>query len=213
MKVDIGPYRNRWISNVHDRHMNRKYGRFEWDDNKDWKDRAWERFEEALQWLYNKTINVVLDKRSSQKIKVRIDPHDTWSMDHTLAHIVTPMLKPLKNTKHGSPFVDDEDVPEHLRSTSAPPKKDEYDIDDNHHKRWEWVLDEMIWAFEQKTRDNWEGDYYRYDHVEPNKESENIGERFGMKLVWEDREGREAHQRRMTNGFKLFGKYYESLWT
>jgi hypothetical protein len=212
MKVDIGPYRNRWISNVHDRHMNIKYG-LEWDDNKDWEDRAWERFEDALQWLYNKTINVVLDKRSSQKIKVRIDPHDTWSMDHTLAHIVTPMLKQLKNKKHGSPFVDDEDVPEHLRSTSAPPKKDEYDVDDNHHSRWEWVLDEMIWAFEQKTRDDWEGDYYKYDHVEPNKESENIGERFGMKLVWEDREGREAHQRRMTNGFKLFGKYYESLWT
>jgi hypothetical protein len=192
--------------------MNIKYGRFEWDDNKDWEDHAWERFEDALQWLYNKTINVILDKRSSQKIKVRIDPHDTWSMDHTLAHIVAPMLKQLKNKKHGSPFVDDEDVPEHLRSTSAPPKKDEYDVDDNHHKRWEWVLDEMIWAFEQKTRDEWEGDYYKYDHVEPNKESEDFGERFGMKLVWEDREGRKAHQERMTNGFRLFGRYYEALW-
>lgn len=212
MKVYVGPYTDRWISNVHDRHMNIKYGRFEWDDNKDWEDHAWERFEDALQWLYNKTINVILDKRSSQKIKVRIDPHDTWSMDHTLAHIVAPMLKQLKNKKHGSPFVDDEDVPEHLRSTSAPPKKDEYDVDDNHHKRWEWVLDEMIWAFEQKTRDEWEGDYYKYDHVEPNKESEDFGERFGMKLVWEDREGRKAHQERMTNGFRLFGRYYEALW-
>jgi hypothetical protein len=192
--------------------MNIKYGRFEWDDSKDWEDRAWERFEDALQWLYNKTINVILDKRSDQKIKVRIDPHDTWSMDHTLAHVVVPMLKQLKNTKHGSPLVDDEDVPEHLRSTSAPPKENEWDTDDNHHARWEWVLDEMIWAFEQKTRDEWEGDYYKYDHVEPNKESEDFGERFGMKLVWEDREGRKAHQERMTNGFKLFGRYYEALW-
>jgi len=205
MKVYVGPYTDRWISNVHDRHMNIKYGRFEWDDNKDWEDHAWERFEDAFQWLYNKTINVILDKRSSQKIKVRIDPHDTWSMDHTLSHIIVPMLKQLKETKHGSPYVDDSDVPERLRNNS--PKDKEFwngDIDDNHHARWEWVLDEMIWSFEQKTRDGWEGDYYEY--------TDDPTTIFGLKLVWEDREGRKAHQERMSNGFKLFGKYYEALW-
>ncbi len=44
-------------------------------------------------------------------------------MDYTLSHIVVPMLKQLKETKHGAPFVDDEDVPEELKSTSAPPKE------------------------------------------------------------------------------------------
>jgi hypothetical protein len=205
MRVYIGPYVDRWISKVHDRHMMLKYG-LEWDENKDWKDRAWQSFEDALQWLYNKTINVILDKRSGQKIKVRIDKHDTWSMDHTLSHIIVPMLKQLKETKHGSPYVDDEDVPEELRSTSAPPKSDEWDLDDNHHERWEWILDEMIWAFEQKTRDGWEGDYYKYED-DPDPKST-----FGIKLVWEDKEGRKAHQERMNNGFKLFGKYYEALW-
>ena len=29
---------------------------------------------------------------------------------------------------------------------------------------------------------------------------------------WTDDKGRNAHQERMTNGFKLFGKYFESLW-
>jgi hypothetical protein len=183
--------------------MMRKYG-LEWDENKDWKDHAWEKAEDALQWLYNKTINAILDKCSGQKIDVRIDNYDTWSMDHTLAPIILPMLKQLKETKHGSPWVDDEDVPEELRSTSAPPKENEYDIDDNHHKRWEWVLDEMIWAFEQKTRDGWEGDYYKFE--------DDPGSMFGIKMVWEDREGSKAHQKRMTNGFKLFGKYYEALW-
>jgi hypothetical protein len=191
--------------------MDLKYGFGEWDDNKDWEDRAWERFEDALQWLYNNTINRYLDKLE-RKVRVRIDRYDTWSMDHTLAHIVVPMLKQLKATKHGSPWVDDEDVPEELKSTSALPKEDEYDIDSNHHTRWEWVLDEMIWAFEQKVRDNWEGDYYKYDHVEPNKDSTNFSESLGLKLVWEDREGRKAHQERMSNGFRLFGKYYENLW-
>lgn len=205
MKVKIGPYRNRWTSRVHDRHMLLKYG-LEWEDNKDWEDRAWERFEDALQWLYNHTINLILDKRPGQKIKVHIDNYDTWSMDHTLAYIVVPMLKQLKETKHGSPFVDDEDVPEELRSTSAPPKKDEYDIDDYHHDRWEWVLNEMIWAFEQKTCD-WEEQYYG-EWVKDDSEDSLFGGRF----INSDDEGRKAHQERMSNGFRLFGKYYEALW-
>lgn len=208
MKVKIGPYRYRCISNIHTNYMNWKYGRFEWEDNTNWFERTLERVEDALQWLYNHSINIVLDKRSSQKISVKIHNYDTWSMDHTLAPIILPMLKQLKETKHGSPWTDDEDVPEELRSTSAPPKENDYDTDDNHHKRWDWVLDEMIWAFEQKSRDNWEGDYYEYED-DPTK-TEGLG--LGLKLVWEDREGREAHQKRMSNGFKLFGKYYEALW-
>ena len=203
MKIYIGPYRSRWISTIHDRHMMLKYG-LGWTDNADWEDRAWERVEDVFQWIYNHTINLYLDKHE-QKIQVRIDPSDTWSMDHTLAHIVVPMLKQLKETKHGSPYVNDADVPEHLRNNS--PKDKEFwtgDIDDNHHARWEWVLDEMIWAFEQKTRGDWESDYYKYE--------DDPKATFGIKLVWEDREGRKAHQERMSNGFSLFGKYYEALW-
>jgi hypothetical protein len=81
---------------------------------------------------------------------VKIDRYDTWSMDHTLADIILPMLKQLKTTKHGSPSVDDQDVPEGLglRSTEAGPKENEWDTDDNWFKRWDWVLDEMIFAFE-----------------------------------------------------------------
>ena len=204
MKVKIGPYRSRWNSDVHANYMNSKYGRFDWDDNNNKFENLLESLEDGLQWIYNRTINKILDKRADQKIIVKIDRWDTWSMDHTLSHIVVPMLKQLAASKHGSPFVDDEDVPEELRSTSAPPKKDKYDLDDNHHKRWEWVIGEMIWAFEQKTRNDWEGDYYKYE--------DDPKEMFGMKLVWEDREGRKAHQERMSNGFKLFGKYYEALW-
>ena len=121
------------------------------------------------------------DYSPQQSIKVKIDKWDTWSMDHTLAHIVLPMLVQLKRTKHGAPCTDD-----------------------NHFKRWDWILDEMIWAFHQKCRDDWESDYYEY--------KDDDTERFSLKLVWEDRKGRNAHQKRMSNGFKLFGKYYENLW-
>ena len=218
MRVYIGPYRNRWISEVHTRHMDLKYGRGEWDDNKDWEDRTWERIEDAFQWLYNKTINLILDNRPSQKINVRIDRWDTWSMDSTLAYIVVPMLKQLNETKHGAPMVDDEDVPENLRSTSAPPKKDEYDVDDNHFKRWDWVLNEMIWAFEQVNSD-WE-DQYTTGEYDIQFEKIEDGEHKGYSQMVEgpnhtavtDWDGRKAHQKRMTNGFRLFGKYFESLW-
>ena len=214
MKVYIGPYVDRWISRVHDRHMDLKYGFAEWDDNKDWEDRAWERFEDALQWIYNHTVNLYLD-RKERKVKVRIDRYDTWSMDHTLAPIILPMLKQLNESKHGSPFVDDEDVPDKLKSTSAPPKKDEYDIDNNHHARWDWVMGEMIWAFEQKTYD-WEEQYttgeydFRFEKTADGKYSEMVhGPNHTAVTDWD---GRKKHQERMSNGFKLFGKYFESLW-
>jgi len=73
---------------------------------------------------YPKTSN------KEQKISVRIDKYDTWSMDITLAHIIVPMLKQLKETKHGAPDVSDEDVPQHLRRTEVPVMA--YETDDNY---------------------------------------------------------------------------------
>ena len=96
---------------------------------------------------------------------VKIDRYDTWSMDHTLGRIVLPMLKQLKESKHGSPLVDDEDVPEELKSTTAPAKENEWDTDGNHFKRWDWVMDEMIFAFECKADDSWE-DAFREGEID-----------------------------------------------
>ena len=208
MKVNIGKYRHRWVSYVHEHYMDKKHGRWGWEESSTRFESFLEKVEDGLQWLYNHTINLYLDKRSGRKIKVRIDREDTWSMDHTLAPIILPMLEQLKETKHGSPWTDDEDVPEELHSTNAPPKENDYDTDDFHHARWDWIMGEMIWAFEQKHRDSWEEDYYKYED-DPTK-TEGLG--LGLKLVWEDPEGLEAHQKRMTNGFRLFGKYYENLW-
>lgn len=73
---------------------------------------------------------------------IHIDQYDTWSMDCTLALIIAPMLKQLKENTHGAPFVDNEDVPEELRSES-----DTLGLGDTHFQKWDWVLDEMIWAF------------------------------------------------------------------
>tara|TARA_R110000851_G_scaffold168392_2_gene314246 strand:- start:1281 stop:1910 length:630 start_codon:yes stop_codon:yes gene_type:complete len=208
MKVSIGEYPTRLICNIHTRHMENKYGMLQ--DNVTHEDHVFEAIEDMLQDFYN-VFNWLWFDRRQQKIKVKIDKWDTWSMDHTLASIVLPMLKQLKATKHGAPIVDDKDVPKELRSKNAPPKENMWDTDANHFLRWDWVLDEMIWAFEQKCRDDWDGDYYEYRDIEP-EESKDPNSLFGLVLVWEDKKGRADHQKRMTKGFKLFGKYYENLW-
>lgn len=155
----------------------------------------------------SKAIQTVLDFIHPKIDYVKIDKWDTWSMDYSLSHIIVPMLKQLKNTKHGSPFVDDDDVPEELKSTSAPPKEDEYDVDGNHFKRWEWVLDEMIWAFEQNLDEDSESKFF--DHSGVVKMHDIYGMVSGIKV---DEEGLKAHQERKKNGFRLFGKYYQGLW-
>ena len=152
---------------------------------------------------------------------VKIDRWDTWSMDSTLADIILPMLKQLQKDKHGSPFVDDEDVPEELKSTSAPPKENEYDTDANHFKRWDYVLNEMIFAFECKVDDSWQDKFSsgefdkktvacQWDENGKAKMYEWIdGPNHTYKL---DFDGMQEVQKRITNGFRLFGKYYENLW-
>ena len=175
---------------------------------------------------------------SERKISVKIDPWDIWSMDHSLAYIIHPMLILLQKNKHGAPWTEDEDVPEELRSTSAPPKENDYDTDDNHFKRWEWILNEMIWAFAQKLDDDAESQFHSGKHDthwrKVNIKGEPVGDKtyeFNEKFDDEDddsvyyemvkgpndthvfdKEGHDAWQARKSNGFKLFGKYFEALW-
>ena len=147
-----------------------------------------------------------------RKIDVRIDDYDTWSMDHTLALIVLPMLKRLKDHKKSSPVVDDEDLPECMRYSDP---KGEYGVDNWHHYKWEWILNEMIWAFEHIVDDSWENKFY---HLEPKfEEIKNENGEFGINQVnedyWVDRAGLKEYNDRIGNGLRLFGKYYRSLWS
>ena len=153
-------------------------------------------------------IQKVLDFIHPKINYVKIDRWDTWSMDYSLSFIVVPMLKQLKETKHGAPFVDDEDVPEELKSTSAPPKENEWDTDENHFKRWDWALNEMIWSFEQNLDTNSEEKFF--DHAEWDEKEKDFGKNLHKIKI--DQVGLKAHQDRKANGFRLFGKYYQGLW-
>jgi hypothetical protein len=171
----------------------------------------------AIQWLGERIY--------PQVEYVKIDRWDTWSMDHTLAHIVLHMLRQLKRDKHGAPLVDDDDVHEHLRSTAAPTRENEWDTDGNHFLRWDWVMDEMIFAFECKLDDSWEDQFRSGDidmqwipvDAEGNEVPKGEHRYFQMKRGPEDTyqcdyEGMKKVQTRISNGFRLFGKYYECLW-
>jgi hypothetical protein len=145
-----------------------------------------------------------LESKRNRQIYVRIDDYDTWSLDHTLALIVVPLLKQLKATKHGAPQVDDSDVPKHLRSK---PQTTDDDLDPYYFERWEYVLGEMIWAFEQKTTDDAEQQFY--DHGTP-VAGESLSESVNRIKI--DHKGLQAYENRKTNGYRLFGKYYQALW-
>jgi hypothetical protein len=131
-------------------------------------------------------------KSGKQNMRVVIDPYDTWNMDSTLAHIILPMLLQLRQTKHGSPMVDDEDVPHLPKKGLSSDENNQYDLFasdeqdelfwDQYHVRWEWVLNEMIFAFRSLVTDNWDEKYFTKEYD------------------------------RIRNGFRLFGKYYQGLW-
>jgi hypothetical protein len=207
MKVYTSKYRNHWLSP----YVILKRVLFWVDEDKIYntKDEPNNPYEILVNILNPVCVGLakVLDFIHPRITYVKIDRWDTWSMDHTLAEIVLPMLKQLRASKQGAPHTDDEDVPEYLRSHMAQPKENEWDTDSLHFMRWDWILDEMIWAFEQKVADDAEGQFFDHsvcnglspwdkDYIGPKYDKENY-------MKWHDRK---------SNGFRLFGKYYENLW-
>lgn len=206
MKIYISGYRDHWYSPYP---IMEKF--YFWKKDYD----AYK--EEPPAWLQSVCEHAkwVLDKIHPYVNYVKIDKYDTWSMDSTLAHIILPMLKQLKATKHGAPFVDDMDVPDILKSTSAAPKENDWDTDANWHLRWDWVLGEMIFAFQSDVDDTWEArfrtgesDWEFIDREDGTSEMVK-GANDTTEYDWD---GLKAYQDRMQNGFSLLGRYYSNLW-
>lgn len=158
----------------------------------------------VCEWIHSKR------KRT---VKVHIDRYDTWGMDSTLTPIILPMLKQLKATKHGSPYVDDVDVPDYLKSSNA--TVNNYGEDSNLHLRWNWVMDQMIWSFEQMSID-WEDQFHsgkidllfeEFDDSEYGKMKHGPNHTHTFDSV-----GHRAHSDRIDVGLRLFGKYFRALW-
>lgn len=202
MKIYINNYKNNWISPyavAEKLFFWRKSPKLETYQSKSYKDldelfSDWE-----IQYPYPKWLEYVCGLFSkiaeffNRKINyVKIDKWDTWNMDGTLALIILPMLKQLKETKHGAPTIDNEDVPWYLHSKFGNPTEQSYS-DDLMSKRYDYVLDEMIWTFEQLQPTY---DYSKVYH----------------KTKPYDSGGHKLHEAHIENGLRLFGKYYRTLW-
>lgn len=163
-----------------------------------------------------------VDSRRARTVKIHIDRWDTWGMDHTLALIILPMLKQLQATKHGAPMVDLKDVPKELHGKKLTKKqKDQGEVDDKHFERWDWVLSEMIFAFEHLVDETWEDQFQTGEYDLRSKPCEWDDE--GKPTLYEmvegpnhtahlDYDGMKAVYARIDRGLLFFGKYYRNLW-
>jgi hypothetical protein len=147
---------------------------------------------------------------------IHIDDFDAWNLGDNLAKIIHPALVKLKETKHGSPFVENEDVPECLWRNEILIKED-YDTDPQWHARWDYVLDKMIWAFAQILREDRESQFQSGEHdiyFEPCNDGSGCSElKHGPNDTFKiDYEAQNKYEAEISEGLRLFAKYYNSLW-
>lgn len=165
---------------------------------------------------------------SDRKINVEIDHYDTWNLDHTLSLIIYPALLQLKATKHGVPseFVNvggedytDQDSFDFYKETHK-------EAFDEGVKKWDEVLDKMIWSFEQLLKQNYDSLYHHgemeMDWIKTDQEFQNpitgkLEKTYQMvdknpNDHWYDFEGHQLHDERIQEGLELFGKYFRTLW-
>lgn len=215
MRVKIGPYKD-WVGPYQIADTLKIFGVSEETCHKVGEKLANTKLNDLCRWIHSKR---------KRKIKVKLDYYDHWNAYHTLALIILPVLDKIKETKHGAACVDDEDVPEELRSSSAPPVEP-WESDSNTFARWDWVLDEMIFAFQNIVDDSWEDQFHtgKIDFVFTPVDAGGINEvpKEDAELFrldkgpndthkW-DQEGYKKYNARIDNGLKLFGKYYRGLW-
>lgn len=200
MKIDIGPYPNPMTTRgiVCD-YLELMYGE-EWYEIKPhqyiWLDHIVVGVLEGFEKYILEPLNKVFCKR---RIKVKYHNYDTWGLDHTLAIIIAPGLKQLKDTNHGYPSGLTED-------------------------EWASIMDEMIWAFNEIANDNPGAEAFHtgvhdivwtkvdiHGNEDPNGADRRMDE--GPNHTFRvDFEGRKAYDDRIQNGLELFGKYYQNLW-
>lgn len=237
MKVNIGPY-VRWTGPYQIADMI-----FFWVEKYTEKaDKLQDRWDYKLHdkfgdWLADTFVNDLCNwyhsKFKKRKEYVRIDKYDAYSADHTLALIIVPLLKELRLSKNGSPDVDNADVPKHLQMTAREKKifdegswnkklkfteKEADFINKKYHDRWDWVLTEMIHAFECELDEDWDQQFtsghidYVWVDVEVDGKKMNKLEKGPNHTYEIDMTAREKAYARRKNGRMLFAKYYNALW-
>lgn len=175
-------------------------------DKMDWIDKLVDYLQRGCQFIVDKTINSVLERYPLPTEYIKIDKHDLYNLDITLAKVIHASLVEFRKTYGGIPAADlTEDVNTVVEFSKAigsfedevvqEPQVNvnledaEYEL---RRKQWEILMDEMIWAFQQVKTGEWEW-------------STNYSGGNNVEKI-------DCHRQRILNGMMLFVKYYCSFW-
>ena len=159
--------------------------------------------------------------RKNRKLQVVIHRYDTWSMNSTLAHIIVPMLKQLKKTKHGIPGSMLSSEYNRLtsskkywkKSKNGPLHKKERKLFQQACTKWDDILNQMIWSYDQLARDKPEQDrYFKRTGKMKWKDLPNGNEELITTGYKYDKKGHHKYLARIQEGITLFGLHYQNLW-
>jgi hypothetical protein len=202
MKVNIGPYKDHLTTwRIKCDYLELMYGDA-WIDVK----------EDQYVWIDHIVVGILdgidfclkpLNKINQRKVKVKYHNYDTWSLDNTLALIILPGLKQLKAVNQGYPSVHPDDLPTVCLK------------DAEGSEQWDWVMDEMIWAFNEIANDYPGENNFHLGTVDMvwKKDGEFYTMEKGPNHTFSvDIDRRKKYDARIDRGLALFGKYYRSLW-
>ena len=146
-------------------------------------------------------------KSKYQKLRYGFEYQETWNLYQSLATWVLPRLKHLKKNKQGIPSAcfdcEKYKTPEEQQSDGA--MKDA-------EKRWDGILNEIIFAFEF-----YEDDYKYLMACYPPDYDFGFDTDEKSYIVWNDNRAPDytsydAAEKRAKEGLKLFAEYYANLW-
>ena len=206
MKVYIGPYKNLYISPLTIADLLKYVG-----VNEKIREKIAESYlQPVCQWVYNHT------PFKDRKVKIRVDNHDLWCCSETLAHIILPMLKRFKEHKHSFPAAlgmvggESWDPQQCFDFYSEETEKLSSEMGE---KRWDAILDKMIFAFESIAVGDWNQQYCSGEvgDIEWIDEGNGLWDMvFTGDRTW-DWEAIQIHQEKIDEGLKLFAQYLETL--
>jgi len=153
--------------------------------------------------------------KENRKVDIVIHDYDTFSLDHTLAHIIYPALVHFKLERTKVPgvpldFLENEETDDHGNHTDAAIERGE--------ARFMEALDKMIWSFREISEDYpGESQFFLKNGKEMKwKKIKSKNKHMGSRLVESglelDKDGLTEYSNRIQEGLTLFGKHYRTLW-
>ena len=153
-------------------------------------------------------------KKRYQKVRYGFVLEESWDFRSYCVEWSLPRLKHFRANLHGHPsiLVDDVECPEISRQQYFA-FMSEMQVKPTAHEKWEQILDKIIWSME--NCDNAPDPIYPpdYQHKQIVVSVEDRGIAFkNLDDRPIDFSNVEAHEKKVQEGFYLFGKYFLNLW-